>query len=185
MTTIASPAVGPIPFTTTVSALALPVALERLFLARSTGVLTLDARAGKHVVYVRDGYPVSVELPGSFELIGRVLVEMKLIDDDAYQQSLAFPPPEGQRYGNLLVAQGQVTEDQLRQALKAQVRRKLHRLFFLTDSAITFAPASTRKASSATSPCASTHGARAITACGARGTPSACVRRSRPSPADR
>ena len=107
MTTIASPAAGQIPFSTTVSALA--PARSRLSdcsSRASTGVLTLDARAGKHVVYVRDGYPVSVDLPGSFELIGRVLVEMKLIDDGAYQQSLAFPPPEGQRYGDLLVAQG-------------------------------------------------------------------------------
>ena len=140
MAILPSPAAGPIPFSSTVQELPLPVALERLFVAKSTGVLTLEARQGHHVVYVRDGYPVAVELPGSFELLGRVLVEMKMLDEGAYQTSLSSPPPEGQRYGELLLGQGHITEDQLRQALKAQVRRKLHRLFFLTDSAIVFEP---------------------------------------------
>ena len=138
MAIIPSPATGPIPFQSTVQELPLPVALERLFGARSTGVLTLDARQGHHVIYVRDGFPVAVELPGSFELIGRVLVEMKLLDETTYNTTLSAPPPEGQRYGETLLSMGLITEDQLRQALKAQVRRKLHRLFFLTDSSIAF-----------------------------------------------
>ena len=140
MTVLPSPAAGPIPFSSTVQELPLPVALERLFVAKSTGLLTLEARQGHHVVYVRDGYPVAVELPGSFELLGRVLVEMKMLGEVAYQTTLATPPPQGQRYGELLLGQGHITEDQLRQALKAQVRRKLHRLFFLTDSSIVFEP---------------------------------------------
>ena len=34
--------------------------------------------------------------------------------------------------------EGLVTEEQLRQALKAQVRRKLHRLFFLAEGSIRY-----------------------------------------------
>ncbi|MEO6951905.1 MAG: DUF4388 domain-containing protein [Polyangia bacterium] len=140
MAIIPSPATGTIPFQSTVQELPLPVALERLFAAQATGVLTLDARQGHHVVYLRDGYPVAVELPGSFELLGRVLVEMKLLDETTYQTTLSSPPPQGQRYGETLLSMGLITEDQLRQALKAQVRRKLHRLFFLTDSSVAFEP---------------------------------------------
>jgi curved DNA-binding protein CbpA len=121
-----------------VAELPLPVALERLFRARATGTLSLDARQGKHLVYLRDGYPVAVELPGSFELLGKVLVEMKILTEEAYQKSTTEPLPAGVRYGELLLSRGLVTEDQLRQALKAQVRRKLHRLYFLTDTSIGF-----------------------------------------------
>ncbi len=42
------------------------------------------------------------------------------------------------RYGEALLSQGLVTDEQLLKALKAQVRRKLHRLYFLTDSSISF-----------------------------------------------
>jgi curved DNA-binding protein CbpA len=128
------------PFSATVADLPLPVALERSFRARATGTLTLEARQGKHVVFLRDGYPVAVELPGSFELLGKVLVEMKILTEDAYQKTTAEPLPAGMRYGELLLSRGLVTEDQLRQALKAQVRRKLHRLYFLTDASIAFTP---------------------------------------------
>ncbi len=139
MSAYPSPAQGAIPFASNVTALPLPVALERLFQARATGIMTLEARQGRHTVYVRDGYPVAVELPGSFELLGKVLVEMKILDDVTYQSTLEAPPPAGMRYGEMLLGRGLVTEDQLRQALKAQVRRKLHRLYFLTDATITFA----------------------------------------------
>jgi len=139
MSTYPSPASGPIPFAQMVNELPLPVALERLFRSRATGTLTLDSRQGRHTIYLRDGYPVSVELPGSFELLGKVLVEMKILDEATYQDTLLTPPPDGVRYGEVLLSRGLVTEEQLRQALKAQVRRKLHRLFFLTDSSIEYA----------------------------------------------
>jgi hypothetical protein len=133
-----SPASGPLPFTSTVAELPLPVALERVFIGRATGLIVLEARQGRHVVYVREGYPVAVELPGSFELLGRVLVEMKFLDETTFQTTIASMPPPGTRYGELLLERGLITEDQLRQALKAQVRRKLHRLFFLTDASVAF-----------------------------------------------
>ncbi len=133
-----SPAPGSLPFDEVVARLPLPVALERVFRARATGLIVMEAKPGKHAVYIRDGYPVAVELPGSFELLGKVLVEMKILDETTYKKSLEAPPPTGMRYGEVLLSQGLVTDEQLRQALKAQVRRKLHRLYFLTDSSISF-----------------------------------------------
>jgi tetratricopeptide (TPR) repeat protein len=138
MSIYASPAQGPIPFASSLAELPLPAAVERLFGARATGVVTIEAKQGRHVIYVRDGYPVSVELPGSFELLGKVLVEMKILDEPTYQATLAQPPPAGVRYGEMLRQQNLVTEEQLRQALKAQVRRKLHRLFFLSEGSIRY-----------------------------------------------
>lgn len=118
----------------------LPVVLVRLFTSQSTGILKLSSRAGVHQVYFRDGFPVAVALPGSAELLGKVMQEMGVLDDATYKRTLAEPPKQGQRYGSMLIEKHLVTEAQLRLALKAQVRRKLHRLFFLADASFRFEP---------------------------------------------
>ncbi len=116
----------------------LPLLLHRLQQGRATGVLRIETRIGRHEVFVRDGFPVAVHLPGSAELIGQVLLEMRLIDDATHKRSLSQPPPAGRRYGDWLVEQKLVAPDQLRLALKAQVRRKLHRLFFVGEGDFKF-----------------------------------------------
>jgi curved DNA-binding protein CbpA len=111
----------------------LPTLLHQLFVSKATGMVQLNTRMGAHSLYLREGYPVAVMLPGSAELIGKVLLEMGILDEATHKKTMAQPPPKGKRYGDLLIEQGLVTVDQLRLALKAQVRRKLHRLFFLSD----------------------------------------------------
>jgi curved DNA-binding protein CbpA len=111
----------------------LPTLLQQLFAGKVTGVLQLHNRAGRHDVYLRQGFPVAVTLPGSAELLGKVLLEMGILDEATYKKTLAEPPADGQRYGDMLLQKGLVTAEQIRLALKAQVRRKLHRLFFLND----------------------------------------------------
>jgi curved DNA-binding protein CbpA len=111
----------------------LPTLLQQLFADKTTGVLRLANRAGRHDIYVRQGFPVAITLPGSAELLGKVLFEMGILDEATYKRTLAEPPPPGQKYGEMLLQKKLVTPDQMRLALKAQVRRKLHRLFFLTD----------------------------------------------------
>jgi tetratricopeptide (TPR) repeat protein len=117
----------------------LPTLLHQLFAGKATGVLHIQNRAGRHDIFLRGGYPVAVNLPGSAELLGKVLFEMGILDEATYKKTLAEPPPPGQRYGDMLLAKRLCTEDQMRLALKAQVRRKLHRLFFLNDGTYEFA----------------------------------------------
>jgi curved DNA-binding protein CbpA len=117
----------------------LPHLLHTMHLAKATGVLRLETRVGKHEVFARDGFPVSVSLPGSAELLGKVLVEMGIIDEDTHKRTLAEPPPKGMKYGAWLVEKQLVSPEHMRLALKAQVRRKLHRLFFLNEGQFTFA----------------------------------------------
>jgi hypothetical protein len=118
----------------------LPLVLHQLHQGGATGTLKLDTRVGKHEVFLREGYPVSVSLPGSAELLGKVLVEMGMLDEETHKRTLAEPPPKGKKYGEWLIEKKLVTADQMRLALKAQVRRKLHRLFFLNEGQFTFAP---------------------------------------------
>ncbi len=112
---------------------ALPILLQTLFAAQSTGVLRIAARQGAHEIYFRQGFPVMVNLPGTAEPIGKVLHEMGVLDAATYKKSLAEPPPPGMRYGAVLIKKGWATAEQVRLGLKAQVRRKLHRLFFLNE----------------------------------------------------
>ncbi|HZS36531.1 MAG TPA: DUF4388 domain-containing protein [Polyangia bacterium] len=116
----------------------LPHLLHRLHQDRSTGVLRLETRVGRHELYFRDGFPVAVALPGSAEMIGQVLVEMRILDDATHKRTLNTPPPPGKRYGDWLLEQKLVDPDKLKLALKAQVRRKLHRLFFLGEGDFRF-----------------------------------------------
>lgn len=116
----------------------LPTLLHQQFAHKATGILHIQNRAGRHDIYLRGGYPVAVNLPGSAELLGKVLFEMGILDEATYKKTLAEPPPPGQRYGDMLLAKRLCTEDQMRLALKAQVRRKLHRLFFLNEGTYEF-----------------------------------------------
>jgi len=117
----------------------LPLVLHHLHAGKLTGTLRLETRVGRHEVFVREGFPVSVSLPGSAELLGKVLVEMGILDEATHKRTLAEPPPQGTKYGEWLVEQKLVSADQMRLALKAQVRRKLHRLFFLNEGQFSFA----------------------------------------------
>lgn len=118
----------------------LPLLLQQIFAAQATGVLRLEARVGRHEIFSREGYPVSVSLPGSAELLGKVLVEMGILDEETHKRTLAEPPPKGMKYGAWLIEKGLVTADHMRLALKAQVRRKLHRLFFINEGQFSFHP---------------------------------------------
>jgi tetratricopeptide (TPR) repeat protein len=116
----------------------LPLILHQLHQEKATGVLRIETRVGPHEVYAREGFPVAVKLPGSAEQIGKVLVEMGIIDEDTHKRTVAAPPPAGKRYGDWLVEQNLVSPDHMKLALKAQVRRKLHRLFFLSEGQFKF-----------------------------------------------
>jgi hypothetical protein len=123
----------------------LPTVLQELYKSKATGTLKLEARVGQHQVFVREGYPVAVNLPGSAEPLGKVLVEMGILDEETHKRTLAQPPPSGMRYGEFLVEQRLVTAEHMKLALKAQVRRKLHRLFFLNEGNFDFTPGEHQK----------------------------------------
>jgi curved DNA-binding protein CbpA len=117
----------------------LPLVLHQVHGAQATGTLRLETRVGRHEVFFRQGFPVAVRLPGSAELLGKVLVEMGILDEETHKRTMAEPPPKGMKYGEWLVERKLVTAEHMRLALKAQVRRKLHRLFFLNDGQFDFA----------------------------------------------
>ena len=123
----------------------LPVVLQQLYSLRFTGELALNTRAGLIQVYLRDGYPVYVNLSESSDLLGRIMVEMRVLTEASMRRALATPPEPGQRYGDVLMQMSLCDENQLKQALRAQVRRKLHRLFAVTDGGYAAIPGEHQK----------------------------------------
>src|SRR5262249_16957043 len=73
--------------------------------------------------------PVFAEVAESVEPVGRILLELGLIDENVYNLSLAQAAKTGERQGDILQASGAITEEQVEHALKLQLLRKLLRLF--------------------------------------------------------
>jgi tetratricopeptide (TPR) repeat protein len=114
----------------------LPKLLFFLYRKRLTGSLTL-AVAGEPntIIYFRDGTPVMALLPQGAEFLGRILLETNVITQDAYDEALRAMASSGRRQGEILRDMGAIDEEQLTQALKRQLRRKLSSLFGLTAGA--------------------------------------------------
>jgi curved DNA-binding protein CbpA len=107
---------------------------------RVSGVLSLLAPGGTSEVYLKDGHPVAVELPGALDRLGGLLVAAGALEPARFKQSLATPVPAGSHYGRMLYEQGVITREQLLGALRLQLRRRLHRLFFLEEASFIVEP---------------------------------------------
>lgn len=98
--------------------------------ARATGTLVLEEPGGKrHGVYFHDGQPERARVVTSGAHLGELLVERGALSADLQQETLARARVQHVLYGQLLVAEGIVAEDALRDALREQLMRKLVSLF--------------------------------------------------------
>jgi tetratricopeptide (TPR) repeat protein len=109
----------------------LPGLLYNTFRHRVSGVIRIQATGGAAEVFLHQGYPGAVELPGAVDRLGSVLVASGALDPATYRKSLTAALPPGVHYGQLLVQEGMITREQLLAALRLQTRRRLHRLFFV------------------------------------------------------
>src|SRR5690242_390595 len=91
----------------------LPKLLFYLYRKQFTGMMTVRLSSGENRVYLRDGMPVGAEASETVEPIGRILLELGIIDENVYNLSLAQAAKTGQRQGDILQASGAVQEDQI------------------------------------------------------------------------
>src|SRR5689334_4180404 len=113
--TVAAEATG------SVRAYPLPKLLFYLYRKQFTGTMVLSQSPLENRIYLRDGMPVAAQVADMTEPMGRILLEMGLISDDLYNQSLAQMAATGQRQGDILLAIGAVTEEQVALAIKTQL----------------------------------------------------------------
>jgi hypothetical protein len=86
-------------------------------------------------VYLRNGYPVEVLLPSGADPLGTVLFETGALDAHRYTQAQLLLPYGGFRIGELLQKARLIDRAALSEGLRAQTRRRLHTIFFLSDAA--------------------------------------------------
>ena len=87
---------------------------------RATGVLTVEHGGGSSRLYLRDGVPVGAQSFGGFKPLGKALLAEGVIDVDMLGASLAEMARTGRQQGEVLIAMGAVTREQVDQALAEQ-----------------------------------------------------------------
>jgi curved DNA-binding protein CbpA len=93
---------------------------------RFTGTLVLEVAPDKrNAVYFHEGHPAKAKLSAPVHLLGELLVERGRIDSATHQVVVAAATRERRRYGQLLLERGQLTQEELEEALKEQLLRKV------------------------------------------------------------
>jgi hypothetical protein len=116
----------------------LPRLLQQLFRKKLTGYIVVrDQTRDESEVYLRDGSPVHVRRPVDTDRLDNLLVEYGVVPAEAVAAASAQVGP-GQRLGDVLERMGLLDRGRLAQVLKAQVVRKLTRLFFVAEGTYAF-----------------------------------------------
>jgi DNA-binding response OmpR family regulator len=112
--------------------------LQRLFAGRKTGSLLLMKDTTKKIVAFAAGYPVSVRSNVLGECLGQILLQQRLISDEALQDSLRRMKAEKRHQGEILVEMGVLSPYNLSRALVEQLEAKLFEIFSWPDGQFMF-----------------------------------------------
>jgi len=112
--------------------------LQRLFGRRSTGSLLLMRDTTKKIVSFTNGYPVSVRSNVLGECLGQILLQQRLISNEALQESLRRMKAESRQQGEILVDMGVLSPYNLSRALVEQLEAKLFEVFAWPDGQYMF-----------------------------------------------
>jgi len=112
--------------------------LQRLFARRATGSLLLMRETTKKIVSFANGYPVSVRSNVLGECLGQILLQQRLISNEALQESLRRMKAESRQQGELLVEMGVLSPYNLSRALVEQLEAKLFEVFGWPDGQYMF-----------------------------------------------
>lgn len=112
--------------------------LQRLFARRATGSLLLMRDTTKKIVSFVNGYPVSVRSNVLGECLGQILLQQRLISNEALQESLRRMKAESRQQGEILVDMGVLSPYNLSRALVEQLEAKLFEVFAWPDGQYMF-----------------------------------------------
>ncbi len=111
----------------------LPRLLQQLYRKQFTGHFVIaDETRDESEVYLRDGSPVHVCRPVDTDRLDNLLVEYGVVPAEVVAEASA-QVSEGLRLGDVLERMGVLDKTKLAEVLKAQVTRKLTRLFFVAE----------------------------------------------------
>lgn len=109
----------------------IPRLLVQLLRRKVTGRLVVrDDSGDESQVFLREGLLVHVERPNDVDRLDRVLVESGLVSPAVLSRAEQMSASSGRRLGQVLVDLKALPEESLADVLRAQLRRKVIRLFF-------------------------------------------------------
>jgi CheY-like chemotaxis protein/curved DNA-binding protein CbpA len=106
-----------------------PRILHNLYSLRATGLLHLEHKNVKKVIYIRNGYPIFVRSNLVREFLGQRLLRAGLLTEDQLRESLQRAKPQDQRHGMALIEMRLLTPHQLHDILREQVLEKILGIF--------------------------------------------------------
>lgn len=130
------------PIAGTLGKIPIPLVLHRLYQQKLSGLLHVQKKAAKKVIYIKNGYPVFVRSNILGECLGRMLVKNDTITQVDCDQSIDNSKTSGRLQGTVLIEMGLLTPQDLHEALKRQVTEKLLNVFSWTEGQFRFVPQS-------------------------------------------
>jgi hypothetical protein len=116
----------------------LPDLLQWLATTRKTGTLYLKRRSIEKRLLFRDGVIRSSWSNDPAESLGQFLLRDRLITEEQLFKALLLQEDQGGLYGEILISQGLVSEEQLRLALHRKAEETIYDLFLWPDGAFEF-----------------------------------------------
>jgi hypothetical protein len=122
------------------SAMNLPEILQFLGMGKMTGTLTVVSGDYAATLSIRQGRLINTTSLGRPRRLGQMLVNRGLVERTAIEEALTYQQnySPGAPLGRILVHQGYVTMEQLRQAIRLQMEEELWDLFGLRDGSFKF-----------------------------------------------
>jgi len=118
-----------------------PRILHNLYSLHATGLLHLEHKNLKKVVYIRNGYPIFVRSNLVREFLGQQLMRAGQLTEEQLKGSLARAKQTGQRHGMALIGMKLLTPHQLHEILREQVLEKILGIFAWPEGSYRFVQA--------------------------------------------
>ncbi len=112
------------------------VYLYALYKRRFSGSIAIITKTNTHTLFLRDGKPIYIKERKTTMPLGRVFVELGMIDSRAYDESLMEMVKTGERQGEILLRKGLITKEQMRQAIVAQFYKKSLKFFDISEGEV-------------------------------------------------
>ena len=109
--------------------MALPDVLQWIASGRKTGTLHVERRSVQKRIILRDGNIFSSWSNDPRESLGQFLIRLRLVTEEQLFRALLGQEEKGRLLGSILVADGVLSEDDLRRALKAKAEETVYDLF--------------------------------------------------------
>jgi hypothetical protein len=109
--------------------MALPDVLQWIASGRKTGTLHVERRSVQKRIILREGNIFSSWSNDPRESLGQFLIRLRLVTEEQLFRVLLAQEEKGRLLGSILVADGVLSEDDLRGALKAKAEETIYDLF--------------------------------------------------------